>query len=318
MFGPFFMRAIDRVHAERQLIAAINAQMDWEDVELFFKRLHFPRPKMGNSYSLIDLIRGYLVDCTDETLLEIANQLGLDVPQNKGDTDLIALGDSKYWLIDHLRVFISHVHTAKAQAAGLRQALQQYAISAFVAHEDIETSDEWREEILRSLMSMDAFVAIIAPDFNSSKWTDQEAGIAVARDVLMIPINRGENPYGFLAKYQALPSKGLKAKDVAAEVFKTICANARTKTRMIECLTRTISTGSSISEALFRIEKLNGISGVGAEDWEQVRENVASNALLGSSRQILDILNVILQEKQLAPIEIGRPNLKSLDDDIPF
>lgn len=209
------------------------------------------------------------------------------------------------------------MHTAKTQAAGLREGLKKYAISAFVAHDDIETSDEWREEILRSLMSMDAFVAIIAPDFNSSKWTDQEVGIAVARDVLLIPINRGENPYGFLAKYQALPTKGLKAKDVAAEVFKTICANARTRSRMIECLTRTISAGS-ISESLFRIEKLNGIDGVGLEDWERVRENVASSTLLGSAQQVLNVLNPILQEKQLSPIEISRPSRKPLDDDIPF
>lgn len=81
MFGPFFMRAIDRVHAERQLITTINAQMDWEDAKLFFKRLHVPRPKLGNSYTFTDLVRGYLKDCTDEALLEIANQLGIDVPQ---------------------------------------------------------------------------------------------------------------------------------------------------------------------------------------------------------------------------------------------
>jgi hypothetical protein len=86
---------------------------------------------------------------------------------------------------------------------------------------------------------------------------------------------------------------------------------------MIECLTRTISAGS-ISESLFRIEKLNGIDGVGLEDWERVRENVASSTLLGSAQQVLNVLNPILQEKQLSQIEISRPSLKPLDDDIPF
>jgi TIR domain len=203
-------------------------------------------------------------------------------------------------------------------SSGLRHALQRYAISAFVAHEDIETSDEWREEILRSLMSMDAFVAILTPDFNSSRWTDQEAGIAVARDVLLIPINRGENPYGLLSKFQALSSKGLVARDVAAEVFRTICANTRTKGRMIESLTRTISTGSDISEVLFRIERLNSIEGVGIEDWERVRENVAGNTVLRSSQQLLEGLNGILREKKLAPIEPGGSKPKSSDDEIPF
>lgn len=312
------MRAIDRVHAERQLIQAFMAQMDWDDIELFFKRMRIPRPDFDTNYTLTDLVRGYLANCSDDVLLDIAHQLGLDVAPEKRNDSLISLGDSKYWLIDHLRVFIGHVHTAKLQAAALRYALQRYAISAFVAHEDIDTSDEWREEILRSLMSLDVFVAILSPDFNESKWTDQEIGIAVARDVLMIPIDRGEKPYGFLEKYQALPSKGLKAKDVAAEVFRTICANARTRGRMIESLTRTISTGSDVSEVLFRIEKLNGIEGIGTEDWERVRENVAGNAVLVSSLPVLDSLNRILLAKKLAPIELGSPKPKSQDDEIPF
>jgi len=316
---PYFMRPIDRVHAERQLMAALKEQMGWADTNLFFKRLRVPRPDFGDdSYTLSDLTRGYLAGCSDEVLLDIAHQLGLDVPPEGNKDGLVALGDSKYWLIDHFRVLISHVHTAKLQAGALREVLQRYAISAFVAHDDIDTSDEWREEILRSLMSMDAFVAILTPDFNSSKWTDQEVGIAVARDVLLIPINRGENPYGFLSKYQALLSKGLVAKDVAAQVFRTISTNPRTKGRMIESLTRTISAGSDVSEVLFRIEKLNGVEGVGADDWERVRENVAGNAVLRSLREVLDSLNQILRAKKLTPIELGGPKLKSLDDEIPF
>jgi hypothetical protein len=315
---PYFMRPIDRVYAERQLIRAFDEEMGWDDVELFFKRMRISPPHFDGSYGLTDLIRGYLANCSDEVLLDIAHQLGLDIPAEKHNAGLTALPESKYWLIDHFRTFISHVHTVKAQAGGLRRALQRYAISAFVAHEDIDTSEEWREEILRALMSMDAFIAILTPDFNSSKWTDQEVGIAVARDVLLIPINRGENPYGFISKYQALSSKGLLAKDVAAEVFRTISTNSRTKGRMIESLTRTISTGSDISEVIFRIEKLNGIEGVGIEDWERVRENVAGNATLRASQSVLDGLNVILREKKLAPIEIGGPKPKLLDDEIPF
>jgi TIR domain len=312
------MRAIDRVHAERQLLAAFNQQMNWEDTELFFKRMRIPRPEFGDNYTLTDLTRGYLAQCSDEVLFDIAHQLDLDIAPERRDNGLIALPESKYWLIDHFRVFISHVHTAKVQAGRLRHALQRYAISAFVAHEDIDTSDEWREEILRSLMSMDAFIAILTADFKSSDWTDHEVGMAVARDVLLIPINKGENPYGFLSKYQALSTSGLLVKDVAAEVFQTICANQRTKGRMIESLARTISTGADDSEVLFRIEKLNGIEGVGVEDWERVRENVAGNSVLRSSQPVLDNLNAILREKNLAPIDLGSPKPKSVDDEIPF
>ena len=80
----------------------------------------------------------------------------------------------------------------------------------------------------------------------------------------------------------------------------------------------TISTGSDISEVLFRIEKLNGIEGVGIEDWERVRENVVGNVLLHSSQPLLGRLNEILREKNLSPIELDGAKLKSLDDEIPF
>jgi hypothetical protein len=69
---------------------------------------------------LPELTRGYLAGCSDDVLLDIAHQLGLDIAPEEHDDGLIALGDSKYWLIDHFRVFISHVHTAKLQAGALR------------------------------------------------------------------------------------------------------------------------------------------------------------------------------------------------------
>lgn len=231
---------------------------------------------------------------------------------------MAALGESKYWLIDHFRIFISHVHTSKLQAGGLHEALQRYGISAFVAHEDIDTSDEWREEILRALMSMDAFVAILSPDFNASKWTDQEVGVAVARDVLMIPIDRGLTPYGFLAKYQALPSKGLRARAVAEEIFRTIATNPRTWGRMIESLTRTIASGSDVTATLFRLENLAGIRGVGVEDWERIRENIASNVTLRNSPELVSYINIILSAHSLDPIELGGAKATSDDDEIPF
>lgn len=314
------MRPIDRVYAERQLISAIDKEMNFDDVHLFFKRMRIPRPDFGDDeYSSKELIRGYLGECSDEVLLEIARQLALDLPVNEDDDGLVGLPESKYWLIDHFKVFISHVHTARAEAGALRKALQKYAISAFVAHDDIDTSDEWCEEILRSLMSMDGFVAIITSDFNSSKWTDQEVGIAVARNVLLIPINKGQNPYGFISKYQALPSKGLTVRGVAAEVFRTISANPRTRGKMIDSLVRTISAGSESTEVLFRIERLNSIEGVGIEDWERVRENVAGNAAIRSSQDVLNSLNAILEDKGIVPVALeGDRSRSEIDDEIPF
>jgi len=165
---------------------------------------------------------------------------------------------------------------------------------------------------------MDALVAILSTDFNASKWTDQEVGVAVARDVLMIPIDRGLAPYGFLEKYQALPSRGLVAKDVAAEIFRTISTSPRTRGRMIESLTRTIATGADVRATRFRLEHLAGIHGVGVEDWERIRENIAGNVALRNSRELIDYLNIILAAHSLRIIEPGSAKTSSDDDEIPF
>lgn len=85
-----FMRAIDRVHAERQLLTAFTEQMGWSDIDLFFKRLRVPRPKFEDDYSIADLVRGYLRECSDDLLLEIGDQLGLTVPKGNQGNGLIA------------------------------------------------------------------------------------------------------------------------------------------------------------------------------------------------------------------------------------
>lgn len=73
-----------------------------------------------------------------------------------------------------------------------------------MAHEDIEPSTEWQEEIIHSLKGCDIFIPIVSENFKESNWTDQESGIALAEDKFIIPLNVNLVPYGFIGKYQAL------------------------------------------------------------------------------------------------------------------
>ncbi len=71
-------------------------------------------------------------------------------------------------------------------------------------------------------------------------------------------------------------------------------------------------------EYVRRIGRLNSIEGVLAQDWERVWENVAGNALLRSSPEVIDNLNGVLREKELAPVQPDGAKSKPFDDDIPF
>ena len=109
------------------------------------------------------------------------------------------------WAKNRFRVFLSHKATCKKEASELKKELEEYGISAFIAHDDIKPSKEWQKEIEKALLSMDAFVALITEDFYDSEWTSQEIGFSQAFDIPHIYINLGGgNPNGFAANSQAL------------------------------------------------------------------------------------------------------------------
>ena len=97
-----------------------------------------------------------------------------------------------------IRVFISHRTTHKLDATKLKQELSLWGINCFVAHKDIDVSEEWRSEILFALNSMHAFAALITDDYHGSDWTDQELGFALAKGVPIFPLLSGGKSYGFI------------------------------------------------------------------------------------------------------------------------
>ena len=110
----------------------------------------------------------------------------------------------RLWGVGKLRVFISHKAEDKILANDIKISFEIYGVASFVAHEDIEPMTEWQSEIERALFSMDLLMALLTDKFNESNWTDQEIGIAIGREVPVIPVRIGKDPYGFIGKYQAI------------------------------------------------------------------------------------------------------------------
>ena len=103
--------------------------------------------------------------------------------------------------------------------------------NVFLAHEDIEPSTEWQEEIIKNLRACDIFIPVMSENFKQSEWTDQESGFALALDKLIIPIDLGIVPYGFIGKYQAL-----KLKENVHDSCKKIIDIIRTRPKFKEIL----------------------------------------------------------------------------------
>jgi hypothetical protein len=127
----------------------------------------------------------------------------------------------RIWNAGRFRMFVSHKAEHKRTASELKQALERFGISCFVAHEDIEPTREWLLEIERALASMHAMIALLTPGFGDSDWTDQEVGIAIGKGIPVIPLKCGADPYGFIGKYQALKYRD-KASDTARVIYELL------------------------------------------------------------------------------------------------
>jgi hypothetical protein len=153
------------------------------------------------------------------------------------------------WEPNQFRLFLSHVSAHRVDVTGLKRELSDLGISSFVAHQDIEPSSEWREEIAVAIRSMHAMAALLTTDFHASNWTDQEVGMAVARGALVIPVRLGQMPYGFMAKYQALPGDLTRRKELAAAIGIVLARSPSTRSLMAEALVAALENADSYSGA---------------------------------------------------------------------
>jgi hypothetical protein len=141
-----------------------------------------------------------------------------------------------FWQPGHFRLFLSHPSQIKGSVHKVKSQLIQYSVAAFVAHDDIEPTREWQAEIESALRTMDALAAFITPDFVASRWCDQEVGIAIGRDKLVVPIRVGADPHGFLGKHQGLDAKGSSAAVVAKALFEILARHPSSSSRVADSL----------------------------------------------------------------------------------
>ena len=157
-------------------------------------------------------------------------------------------GEKGLWGDGAPRVFISHVAKDKEFAARLKVSLGSHGMASFVAHEDIEPMREWEMEIERALFSMNVLVALLTEGFSESKWTDQEVGVAVGRRVPIVPIRMGKDPYGFMAKYQAIPGSE-RASRVADPIFRYVLTNEDLRVYRNDLLIAALSKSGSFDSS---------------------------------------------------------------------
>jgi hypothetical protein len=311
------MKRIDRLNLIDRIGRELQARMSYADIDVYLSEFGVDIKKDTPSInSKWVYTKNLLANVPDNTILKLADELKIE-HDFVGPRE-IDLSDSKFWLAGHFRLFMSHLSAFKAKAAKLQNALRAYGISAFVAHEDIEPTKEWEEEIEKALFSMDALAAILTPGFKESNWTDQEIGVAVGRDVLVIPIRKGLDPYGFIAKYQGLQSEGKTVGEVADSIFQILANHPKTKSRMADALVEQIIVSSIVSDAKRKLSLLRRVGMLPDRHLEKLRDNIIENKNLAESGDFLSLINTMLKERGISISTKKQQKEELSNDSIPF
>lgn len=179
----------------------------------------------------------------DEVLTSLAGHLGFVLEQQH---DRI---EPAFWRKGYFRLFVSHLAEFREEAASLQEQLTSFGVTAFVAHNDIAPTAEWQNEIEAALATADCLVALLRPGFHASMWTDQEVGYAMGRSLPVFSVRLGENPYGFIGRFQAFQGNGKTSAQLAGEIFEVLVRHKQTRRRVAEALLLRVEQSDSFAQA---------------------------------------------------------------------
>ena len=204
----------------------------------------------------------------------------------------------RIWNTQHVRIFLSHKSSVKEKVSSLKFSLARCGIAAFVAHEDIEPTEEWQIEIERALFSMDALVALLTEDYHDSKWTDQEVGAALGRGVPQISIRLGLDPYGLMGKKQGLGGCDWSdTNKMAAKIFQLLYKLLPDKSRLFECALSAYATSESFALSAWKIEHLLSLfDTLSSDQVMRVVETYRKNSQNRNSFKGMNILQPLLEK----------------------
>ncbi|MGH2504254.1 MAG: toll/interleukin-1 receptor domain-containing protein [Ktedonobacterales bacterium] len=91
-------------------------------------------------------------------------------------------------------VFSSYSRRDRAYIDELRPSLEAYKRSVWVDLRAIPPSADWRDEIHQAIISSDAFICVISPDYVASPICQEELEFARANNKRLIPVVRRDIP----------------------------------------------------------------------------------------------------------------------------
>lgn len=312
------MKKLDKIEVIDLIGRELQSRMTFVEINGYFKNYGIPTNHRNRYNSKYIYVKEILPEVKDEIIIEIAKELGIQHPA-VSQGPIVTESYVTFWKPGYFKLFICHLAIFKKEIGTLKRVLEKYGISSLVAHEDIKPTKEWQDEIEKGLFSMDALCAVLMPGFKDSDWTDQEIGVAIGRNVLIIPIRQGMDPYGFIGKYQGFQVKGKKIGEVAEGIFEIISSNSKTKTKYIDKLIELILLSNSANQGIDRLNVLKKIKELPLEKVKYLRNKIIGNKHLRDV-QFLKKFNEITKIYKLNELNLKDFDKKKEEDysDLPF
>lgn len=288
------MNALEKIKLIDDIGRELQSRMTFSEIDTYLTTYGIPTDHQPSFNSKYVYVKEILPKISDEIVIEIANELDI---QHNFQSKLPKFKDNSttFWKSGHFKLFISHLSTFRKTIGHLKKELEKYGISSFVAHEDIEPTKEWQDEIEKGLFSMDALCAVLMPGFKESNWTDQEIGVAIGRGILIIPVRRELDPYGFIGKYQGLQSYGKNVDEVAEDIFQVISKNPKTRNQIINCLVDLFLLSNEPIEAIERINSLKKINDIPNDKINLLYQRIIENKNLKEENVLKEFNSLILK-----------------------
>jgi hypothetical protein len=310
-------RRIDKLRLLNTIGRQLQSEMTYEEIKSYMRDfgVNVDRPTSGVN-SKWRFVKDLLADETLDRILDIAEDL--EIPHGHVRGSRLDVADTRFWLSGYFRLFLSHVSNFKEKTAQLQSALKLFGISAFVAHEDIEPTKEWQDEIERALFSMHALAAVLTPGFHESRWTDQEVGVALGRNLLVISVRRGLDPYGLIGKSQGLQAGGKTVGQVAEALFLVLAANVQTNGSMAGAIVSLMLFAQDFVQAGHWLSLLTRFERIPLTALHRLREGALQSSAVATSDALLREVNSLLKKYDLDLLVLPQKVASLSDDDIPF
>ncbi|MDP3802728.1 toll/interleukin-1 receptor domain-containing protein [Brevundimonas sp.] len=236
----------------------------------------------------------------------------------------------EFWKPGLVRAFITHRDEHKAGAHRLADALEQYGISCFVAHDTIPAQTEWRQQIMLGLETMEIMIVYFTDDFEESIWTQQEIGYALGAQKPIVCVKLGKKaPGGFVGHIQATPGSLDNPEGSAAKLYKLLAKELGAGDRLNNALIEAFAASPSWGETTDLFKRMtSALTSLMPAQRKRVVEAFNSNNqlyaaayLVNSSNRMVRWMNDVTGETY--ELHGGRLRLKltepaALGDDIPF